>query len=198
MLASIFRDYKKICHTVETYRNHISHKMSLIPLEKLILTLEDRRFYYHPGFDLFSIFRASLRRIQKRRITGGASTIEQQFVRVITNRREYKVARKIREIFLAILISARYEKNLILRVYLKIAYTGYRSVGIHQASELFYNKQVQELNFTQASHIATLLKYPAPSTLSTTWQRKVIRRGNYAKYILQTKKSPSIKLIKNM
>ena len=73
-----------------------------------------------------------------------------------------------------------------------------QSVGIHKASELFYNKQVQELDFTQASHIATLLKYPAPSTLSTIWQKKVIRRGNYAKYILQTKKNPSIKLIKNM
>ena len=198
MITSILCDYKKICYNIEIYRNHISCHTPLIPLEKLILVLEDRRFYYHPGFDLFSIFRASFRRIQKRRITGGASTIEQQFVRTITNRREYKIARKIREIFLAILISAKYEKNLILRVYLKIAYTGYRSVGVHKASELFYNKQIQELDFTQASHIAALLKYPAPSTLSTIWQRKVIRRGNYAKYILQTKKNPSIKLIKNM
>ena len=198
MLSSILSDYKKICYNIETYRPHISCQTSLIPLEKLILALEDRRFYYHPGFDLFSILRASLRRIQKRRITGGASTIEQQFVRTITNRREYKIARKISLIFLAILISAKYEKNLILRVYLKVAYTGYRSVGVHQASELFYNKKVQELNFTQASHIAALLKYPVPSILSTIWQRKVARRGNYAIYILQTKKSPSIKLIKNI
>ena len=198
MLTSILHDYKKICYNIEIYQNSISCKKSLIPLEKLVLVLEDRRFYYHPGFDLFSIFRATLRRVQKRRITGGASTIEQQFVRTITNRREYKIARKIREIFLAILISAKYEKNLILRIYLRVAYTGKKLSGVHQASELFYNKKIQELNFTQASHIAALLKYPAPSTLSTTWQKKVTRRGNYAKYIFQTKKSPSIKLIKNM
>ena len=185
MFISILRDYKKICHNIEIYRNGVSCKQSLIPLEKLVLALEDRRFYYHPGFDLFSIFRASLRRIQKKRITGGASTIEQQFVRTITNRREYKISRKIREIFLATLVSTKYEKNLILRVYLKIAYVGYNLVGVNQASQLFYNKEVQDLNLRQASHIAALLKYPVPSILSTTWHRKVNRRSNYAKYIFQ-------------
>ena len=198
MFISILHDYKKICYNVEIYRNDISCKTSLTPLEKLVLTLEDRRFYYHPGFDLLSIVRASLRRIQKRRITGGASTIEQQFVRTITNRREYKISRKIREIFLAILISAKYEKNLILRVYLNIAYTGYQLEGVYQASELLYNKKVQGLTFTQASYIAALLKYPAPVNPSITWQRKVAQRGNYAKYILQTKKSLSIRDLKKM
>ena len=198
MFISILRDYKKICHNIEIYRNGVSYEKSLILLEKLVLVLEDRRFYYHPGFDLFSIFRASLRRIQKRRITGGASTIEQQFVRTVTNRREYKISRKIREIFLATLISAKYEKNLILRVYLKIAYVGYNLAGVAQASLFFYNKEVQNLNLRQASYIAALLKYPAPSTLSTTWQGKVNRRSDYAKYVLQTKRSPSIKLIKNI
>ena len=194
----MLRDYKKICHNIEIYRNGISCKKSLIPLEKLVLVLEDRRFYYHPGFDLFSIFRASLRRVQKRKITGGASTIEQQFVRTVTNRREYKISRKIREIFLATLISTRYEKNLILRVYLKIAYVGYNLVGVNRASLFFYNKEIQNLNLRQASHIAALLKYPAPSILSTTWQGKVNRRSDYAEYVLQTKKSPSIKLIRNI
>ena len=198
MFISILCDYKKICYNIEIHQNSIAYKTPLIPLEKLVLALEDRRFYYHPGFDLFSIFRASLRRVQKKRITGGASTIEQQFVRTITNRREYKISRKIREIFLAILISAKYEKNLILRVYLNIAYTGYRLEGVYQASELLYNKKVQDLTFTQASYIAALLKYPAPVTLSIIWQRNIAQRGNYAKYILQTKKSLSIRVLKKM
>lgn len=198
MFISIFRDYKKICYSIETYRDNVSSKSPLILLEKLVLALEDRRFYYHPGFDLLSIFRASLRRAQKRIITGGASTIEQQFVRTVTNRREYKISRKIREILLAILISAQYEKNLILRIYLRIAYMGYNLVGVQKASQFFYNKEIQNLNIRQASHIAALLKYPTPKYQSIMWQRNIYRRSNYAKYILRTKKSFSMNLIRNI
>ena len=66
MFISILCDYKKICYNIEIHQNSIAYKTPLIPLEKLVLALEDRRFYYHPGFDLFSIFRASLRRVQKK------------------------------------------------------------------------------------------------------------------------------------
>ena len=140
----------------------------------------------------------SLRRIQKQKITGGASTIEQQFVRTVTDRREYKISRKIREIFLSILVSMKYEKNLILRTYLAIAYTGYNLIGVQQASQFFYKVTPQNLNFKQAAHIASLLKYPTPKNLSKKWKEKINRRSFYARFILKTKMSASVKLIRNL
>lgn len=198
MFISIFQDYKKICQNIEMHKISVSHKKKLSLLEKFVLVLEDRRFYYHPGFDLYSIFRVTLRRIQKQKITGGASTIEQQFVRTITDRREYKISRKIREIFLSILISMKYEKNLILRTYLEIAYTGYNLIGVQQASQFYYRVTPQNLNFKQAAHIASLLKYPMPKSVSKKWEEKINKRSLYARFILKVKMSASVKLIRNM
>ena len=53
-------------------------------LSKLLISGEDHRFYYHLGFDTIAICRALRNRLIYNRIEG-ASTIEQQLVRVLMN-----------------------------------------------------------------------------------------------------------------
>ena len=195
---SIIQDYKKICLAVNRNTDHNSYKKSLTFIEKFVLILEDRKFYYHPGFDIFSILRAAIRRVQKRAITGGASTVEQQFVRAITNRREKTIFRKIREILLAIFISKKYEKNVILRAYLKIAYLGYNFKGLYQVAHVIYNTNIKNLDYTQSSYIASMLKYPVPSNPYPSWKEKINKRSEYAIYILESHKGFFVKSIKNL
>jgi transglycosylase-like protein len=81
----------------------------LIPVEKMILMLEDRRFFWHFGFDCRSGIREFVRAIRLNRY-GGASTIDMQFVRTATGFREKTIKRKLYEILLAMLIQFRYNK----------------------------------------------------------------------------------------
>ena len=60
----------------------------------------------------------------------GASTIEQQFVRVMSGRYERSVARKLREQALAIAISRRREKKQVAAAYLSVAFYGSARRGV--------------------------------------------------------------------
>jgi len=51
-----------------------------------LLTIEDKRFHSHPGFDPFSIFRALGQNILAGEVVSGASTITMQLVRVLEPR----------------------------------------------------------------------------------------------------------------
>src|SRR5665213_972627 len=80
---------------------------TLTSLEKMVLVLEDRRFMTHAGIDLPSVARELSKAILFRR-HGGASTIDMQFVRTITGYRDRKIARKLYEMLLTVLIQYRY------------------------------------------------------------------------------------------
>lgn len=91
-IDNIDKDLKKSLEIIDKY--------SLIKIdEKLVNVLiiaEDRRNTLHCGVDTIAIFRAIKVRIFKK-VYQGASTIEQQFVRVVSNRYEKSFYRKFRE-----------------------------------------------------------------------------------------------------
>ncbi len=49
----------------------------------MTIAIEDRRFFYHPGVDVLSILRETIKALKGRK-HGGASTIDMQFVRTVT------------------------------------------------------------------------------------------------------------------
>lgn len=53
-------------------------------LQRILISGEDHRYFYHSGFDVIAICRAIWRRVAWG-VHEGASTIEQQIVRVLTN-----------------------------------------------------------------------------------------------------------------
>ena len=63
----------------------------------------------------------------------GASTINQQLVRVLTNRYERTFKRKVKEILLASLVARAIPKTDIPGIYLSVAYFGWRMNGLVQA-----------------------------------------------------------------
>lgn len=100
-------------------------------LIKLLISAEDHRFFSHCGVDIVAILRA----IWRRAIQGkweGASTIEMQLVRVLTQNYEFSFRRKIRESLLASLVNKVVPKKVIPCIYLANAYYGWKMNGIDQ------------------------------------------------------------------
>jgi|SRR5665213_297649 len=130
-------------------------------IEKLTLLLEDRWFFRHAGIDFRAVPRVVRQLVTLRRV-GGVSTIEQQLVRTIIERRERTFRRKGREMLLAWILSHRLPKRDVLRTYLSTAYFGYRLRGCDQAANLLYSMPSPNLDPRQAALVASLLVYPLP------------------------------------
>lgn len=106
-----------------------------------------------------------VRQVLTKRRVGGISTIEQQLVRTILGRRQRTLSRKIGEILLAYILLYRINnKNYILRLYMFIAYLGYRIKGCDVASRKLFAKRSHQLAAEEALFISCLLVYPFPKT----------------------------------
>jgi membrane peptidoglycan carboxypeptidase len=147
--------------------------------EKMVLILEDRRYFDHPGIDVIACGRELWRALTARRY-GGASTIAMQFVRTATGYKERTLGRKFYEMVLAIIIQFRYSKPEILRSYLASAFFGSGIFGIERASQDQYQKRSSELTLSEAAFIAAMLVYPKPLVPTSLWLSKINRRTNYA------------------
>jgi len=159
----------------------------LTTFEKLVLVLEDRRFFEHGGIDL----RALTREVYKFLFcqnNGGASTIDMQFVRSATEYRERTFRRKLYEMFLAYIIQYRYSKITILRSYLGFAYFGWGIRGADNASNAIFGKDTASLDVYESAIVASLLVFPIPRIQTDSWLLRVLRRANYIESIYVRRK----------
>jgi len=150
----------------------------LTNFERLVLVLEDRRFFNHLGIDWKRLIREALRAVTFQR-HGGASTIDMQLVRTATGYRENKFKRKAYELLLAHMIQYRYSKIEILRSYLSIAYFGTGMKGCERASKALFGTGSISLDLGQAAELAAMLVFPRPRAHSAAWEKKWLRRSNY-------------------
>lgn len=147
-------------------------------LSKLLISGEDHRFYYHIGFDLIAIIRAVRNRIIYRKVEG-ASTIEQQLVRVLTNEFDKTFRRKIQEIFLATTISSIVPKNAIPKIYLNVAYYGTGMNGLTQTYSKLGITDREEIPVEKAAEIISRIKYPQPSKFNQNRLRQIETRKQH-------------------
>lgn len=143
---------KEKVNNVNTQKVHPNNNLILS-----IIEIEDKRYFQHKGIDFYSISRALFKCLTRNRIEG-ASTITQQMVRSVTNKREIKINRKINEIMLAVLINEIFTKKEIMFVYLE-TYIFNNNVGIYSfCKNEKYN--IEYLTISECAQIAARLKYP--------------------------------------
>ncbi|WP_231702358.1 penicillin-binding protein 1A [Rheinheimera lutimaris] len=147
-------------------KRRIPLKLEEMPplLVQAFLAVEDTRFYEHPGIDIIGIFRAVTVVASSGDFSQGASTITQQLARNFFLSREKKIARKVKEIFLAFHIEQLLSKDQILELYLNKIELGQRSFGVGAAAQVYFGKTVHELTVDEIAIIAGLPK--APSALN--------------------------------
>lgn len=157
---------------LKTIRNNIIKNKEKIEIPDILISsivrIEDKRFYYHNGIDIYSIARAVYKNLTSKRLEG-ASTIVQQLVRNSINERSITFKRKINEIFLATLIDKQFSKNEIIIAYLE-TYNFGKSIGINSLCQN-ENYLLHTLSNYEVAQITARLKYPNLNT------------SNYIKYL---------------
>jgi membrane peptidoglycan carboxypeptidase len=123
-----------------------------------LIIAEDWRFYNHFGVDFIAILGAIKHNLSQKYLRG-ASTIEQQLVRIIVNDFSISYKRKIKEIFLALIVDLTLPKIDIPGFYLSIAYYGYSLIGINKICDK-YSINILNPNIEQACFIIAHIKYP--------------------------------------
>jgi membrane carboxypeptidase/penicillin-binding protein PbpC len=155
-----------------------NEQLALSPtLVVLLIAAEDHRFDSHPGVDPISLCRAIWRTIFCGKREGG-STIAMQLVRVITGRYEKTIGRKLVEIYFALRLTRFVCKSDIPKLYLSVAYFGWRMNGLKQAAtHLRINPA--SLSVLDAANIIARLKYPQPRRLDENRLRKISVRAKH-------------------
>jgi penicillin-binding protein 1A len=145
-------------------------KRVFVPIEampkqiiKAFLSAEDKTFYTHPGIDIPGIVRAmatNVMRMGSNRRPIGASTITQQVAKNFLLTNEVSIARKAKEVILALRIERAFTKDRILELYLNEIYLGFGSYGVAAAALNYFDKSLDELTLGEAAFLAGLPKAP--------------------------------------
>ncbi len=125
-----------------------------------ILSVEDRNFYDHGGIDLRAMSRAMLRNIEQGDIVEGGSTITQQLAKNIYLSGEQTVDRKLEEAMIAVQLERQLDKDEILERYLNTVYFGSGAYGVAAAAEVFFGKDLGELELAEAALLAGVIARP--------------------------------------
>ena len=129
-------------------------------IKNAIISIEDKNFYSHKGFDYLRIVKAMFINITSGKIKQGASTISQQFVKNLYLSFDKTWKRKLEEAYLTIELETHYSKDEIFEGYLNTIDFGAGNYGIKQASNYYFNKEPSELTLEEASIIVGIPKSP--------------------------------------
>jgi len=130
-------------------------------LTAAVMAVEDRRFYDHNGVDLRGLARAMLANLRAGRVVQGGSTLTQQLAKNLFLDNERTLARKGREVLLALWIERTYTKDEIFELYLNRVYFGAGAWGIDAAAQRYFGKPASDVNLGEAALLAGLLKAPS-------------------------------------
>jgi len=177
LVFNIFQMKYKLNECIEL----IDEKYSEIPnfYVSYLIAAEDHRSNFHYGIDQVGMIRAIFKWFFSRQLEG-ASTIEQQFARVVTEDYSYSLSRKLKEQILAVMLVRKRKKIDIARAYLAIAYYGHDCEGTEGIFSLA-DSNLRLVSEIQIISIVARLKYPEPSINTDKWETKLDYRVSYIK-----------------
>ncbi len=128
-------------------------------MQDAVVAAEDRTFWTNKGIDPKGIIRAAFSNA-KGGATQGASTITQQYVKILYLSQERTLKRKIKEAFLSLKIQQKKSKSEILEGYLNTIYFGRGAYGVQAASKAYFGIPAKKLNASQSAMLAAVLNSP--------------------------------------
>ena len=155
--------------------NWVSIKEISPNLINATISIEDKHFYNHVGFDYLRIMKAMTVNIKNMKNLEGASTITQQLAKNLFLDFDKTWERKIEEAWLTIKLESNFTKNEILEGYLNtINYGGI--FGIENASIYYFGKSAKDLNLAEASILAGIPKSPSYYSPITNYNNAKMRQ----------------------
>ena len=128
---------------------------------KAITLFEDEYFFYHPGVNPASIFRALKQNYDKGKIVSGGSTISMQTIRLSRKGQARTVYEKLKEFILTLRMELTYSKDEILSLYASNAPFGGNVVGLETASWRYYGRKPSDLSWAETCALAVLPNAPS-------------------------------------
>ncbi len=129
--------------------------------EDAVVSVEDSRFYKHPGIDLISILRAVVVNIRDSSFSEGGSTITQQLAKNLYFSNEKKIERKAAELFVVYYLEDNYAKDVILELYINTVYYGDGYYCIKDASKGYFDCLPSQMTDYEATLLAGVPNAPS-------------------------------------
>ena len=149
-------------------REHLPLEQAPRHLIDAIIAAEDRDFRSHGGVNLKAALRSLIANVRGGSYAQGGSTLSMQVVRSLTEQREKKLWRKLREAALAVGVERELGKDGVLGMYLDIPYLGQAGAmsvcGFEAASRFYFGKPAPQLSMSEAATLVAML--PAPGRFS--------------------------------
>jgi membrane peptidoglycan carboxypeptidase len=141
-------------------------KRESIPYEEMpqyvkdaVVAAENRSFWTDEGIDPKGILRAAFSNASGG-TTQGASTITQQYVKILYLTQDRTYTRKAKEAILSLKIKNQLSKQEILEGYLNTIYFGRSAYGIQAAAHAYFGVPAKDLNLRQSAMLAAVLNNP--------------------------------------
>ena len=125
-----------------------------------VLSIEDKNFEKHSGFEIWRIFVAAYRDFRAGGNVQGASTLTMQLARNLFLSHERTYGRKLRELMLAVQIERRFTKRQIFTLYANQIYLGHGVYGFATGADYYFGKPAKDLTIEEAALLAALPKAP--------------------------------------
>jgi membrane peptidoglycan carboxypeptidase len=129
-------------------------------LRNAVVAAEDRSFWTNHGIDPKGIIRAAFNDARGG-ATQGASTITQQYVKILYLTQERSVSRKVHEAILSLKLQKQLSKQEILQGYLNTIYFGRGAYGVQAAAQAYFGVDAQDLTLRQSAVVASVLNNPS-------------------------------------
>jgi membrane peptidoglycan carboxypeptidase len=148
-----------------------------------VVAAEDRSFWTNQGIDPKGILRAAFSNAQGG-ATQGASTITQQYVKILYLTQERSYTRKAKEAVISLKLAREAQsKEQILEGYLNTIYFGRGAYGVQAAADAFFNKPAADLTVGESAVLASVINNPTRFDPANGRDNRAALLGRY-QYVL--------------
>lgn len=125
-----------------------------------LVAIEDKRFYEHKGVDWYRTSGAFVEMFARMENSYGGSTITQQLIKNLTGNDQVTIQRKLTEIFGALELEKKHNKQDIIEWYLNAVYFGEGCWGVQTAAQTYFGKDVKDLSIAESASIIGITNKP--------------------------------------
>jgi penicillin-binding protein 1B len=151
-------------------------------LVNAVVSVEDKRFFQHSGFDPFRVIKSAYVDLKQGRIAEGASTLSMQLAGMLwLNRNERTWKRKAAEVLITLQIEQKLTKEEIFEFYANQIDLGRRGSfairGFGEGAQAYFGKDVRDLTLSEVAMLAGLVQSPS-RTNPIRWPDRARARRN--------------------
>ncbi len=141
-------------------RESITYDEMPASVRDAVVAAEDQSFWTNQGIDPRGILRAAFSNARGN-ATQGASTITQQYVKILYLTQERSLKRKLKEAILSLKVQRSQSKKQVLEGYLNTIYFGRGAYGIQAAAQTYFDRPAPKLGLRQSAVLASVINNPS-------------------------------------